>query len=77
MEYLARPNAAGDLCRAALENVAPWARSVVVVAINYNSAAPHSSECSDPSRGWIARYARAQRTTTTCCCRDCATLKSE
>jgi epoxyqueuosine reductase len=58
MEYLARANSAGELCRAALENVAPWARSVVVVAINYNSAAPHSSECSDPSRGWIARYAQ-------------------
>ena len=37
MEYLAKTNDAGELRRAALANVAPWARSVVVCAANYNS----------------------------------------
>jgi epoxyqueuosine reductase len=57
MEYLARTNEAGQLRRAALANVAPWARSVIVCAANYNSEAPYSTECSDPARGWISRYA--------------------
>jgi epoxyqueuosine reductase len=57
MEYLAKTNDAGELRRAALANVAPWARSVVVCAANYNSDAPYSTECADPSRGWISRYA--------------------
>ena len=57
MEYLARANEAGQLRRAALANVAPWARSVIVCAANYNSDAPYSTECADPTRGWISRYA--------------------
>jgi len=57
MDYLARTNDAGELRRAALANVAPWARSVVVCAANYNSATPYSTQCSDPERGWISRYA--------------------
>ena len=57
MDYLAKTNDAGELRRAALANVAPWARSVVVCAANYNSHAPYSTECSDPHRGWISRYA--------------------
>jgi len=61
MRYLEARNDAGDLKRAALRNVAPWARSVVVCAINYNSAEPYSTECADPSRGWISRYAWSQR----------------
>ncbi len=59
MEYLAKTNEAGELRRAALANVAPWARSVVVCAANYNSEAPHSTQCPDPARGWISRYALA------------------
>jgi epoxyqueuosine reductase len=47
----------GRLKRAALEHVAPWARSVVVCAINYNTAAPYSTEVEDSRRGWVARYA--------------------
>jgi epoxyqueuosine reductase QueG len=31
---------AGDLKRAALNRVAPWAKSVIVCAINYNTAHP-------------------------------------
>jgi epoxyqueuosine reductase len=57
MEYLARTNDAGELRRAAISNVAPWARSVVVCAANYNSAANYSTQCADPARGWISRYA--------------------
>jgi epoxyqueuosine reductase len=57
MDYLARTNDAGALRRAALANVAPWARSVVVCAVNYNSDAPYSTECNDAGRGWISRYA--------------------
>ena len=30
---------------------------MVVCAINYNTAHPYSTECSDPERGWISRYA--------------------
>jgi epoxyqueuosine reductase len=37
--------------------VAPWARSVVVCAINYNTAQPYSTEFKEPDRGWISRYA--------------------
>jgi epoxyqueuosine reductase len=57
MEYLAKTNEAGELRRAALANVAPWARSVVVCAANYNSATPYSTQCDEPERGWISRYA--------------------
>jgi len=57
MEYLARTNAAGELKRAALRNVAPWAQSIVVCAVNYNSAVPYSTAYQDPARGWISRYA--------------------
>jgi epoxyqueuosine reductase len=61
MDYLARTNDAGALRRAALQNAAPWARSVVVCAVNYNSDTPYSTECDDPKRGWIARYAFVER----------------
>jgi epoxyqueuosine reductase len=57
MDYLAKTNDGGALRRAALANVAPWAKSVVVCAVNYNSDAPYSTECADPRRGWISRYA--------------------
>ncbi len=57
MDYLAKTNGAGELRRAALANVAPWAHSVVVCAANYNSATPYSTQCPDPARGWISRYA--------------------
>jgi epoxyqueuosine reductase len=61
MRYLETRNDAGELKRAALKNAAPWARSVVVCAINYNSATPYSTEVTDPERGWISRYAWSQR----------------
>jgi epoxyqueuosine reductase len=61
MKYMeARNNdAAGELKRASLACVAPWARSVVVCAINYNTAHPYSTQAQpeDAGRGWISRYA--------------------
>ncbi len=57
MGYLEARNEAGELKRAAIENVAPWAKSVIVCAINYNTDKPYSTEIKDSSRGWISRYA--------------------
>lgn len=57
MKYLESRNEQGDLKRASLSRVAPWARSVVVCAINYNTDHPYSTEFQDSSRGWISRYA--------------------
>jgi epoxyqueuosine reductase len=50
-------DASGKLKREALRSVAPWARSVIVCAINYNTSQPYSRQVSDPERGWISRYA--------------------
>jgi epoxyqueuosine reductase len=60
MKYLEARDEAGELKRASLARVAPWARSVVVCAINYNTAHPYSTETKDASRGWISRYAWAR-----------------
>jgi epoxyqueuosine reductase len=57
MKYLEARDDRGDLKRGALARVAPWARSVVVCAINYNTANPYSTEVNDRDRGWISRYA--------------------
>ena len=57
MKYLESRDLQGRLKRASLAHVAPWARSVVVCAINYNTAQPYSTEAADPARGWISRYA--------------------
>ena len=57
MKYLEARDDRGDLKRASLARVAPWARSVVVCAINYNTANPYSTQTHDSSRGWISRYA--------------------
>ena len=57
MKYLEARDSQGSLKRASLSRVAPWARSVVVCAINYNSDHPYSIESLNPSRGWISRYA--------------------
>jgi epoxyqueuosine reductase len=64
MNYLASRDDAGELKRASLARVAPWARSVIVCAINYNAAHPYSTQTqADPEnadRGWISRYAWAR-----------------
>jgi epoxyqueuosine reductase len=57
MKYMAARDERGSLKRASLSRVAPWARSVIVCAINYNTDHPYSTERHDPSRGWISRYA--------------------
>src|SRR6202142_3320380 len=57
MKYLEARDDHGDLKRASLARVAPWARSVVVCAINYNTANPYSTAAHDSDRGWISRYA--------------------
>jgi epoxyqueuosine reductase len=57
MKYLEARDDHGDLKRASLARVAPWARSVIVCAINYNTEIPYSTEVHDPDRGWISRYA--------------------
>ena len=57
MKYLEARDEQGSLKRASLASVAPWARSVIVCAINYNTAPPYSTQVHDPERGWISRYA--------------------
>ena len=42
------------------DQLLPWVRSVIVCAINYNTAHPYSTQANDPQRGWIARYAWGQ-----------------
>ena len=61
MSYLEKRNEAGELKRASLANVAPWARSVVVCALNYNSDQPYSTHAGTTSQGWISRYAWTRR----------------
>jgi len=62
MKYLEARDEQGRLKRASLAHAAPWARSVVVCAINYNAAQPYSTcqpdgSAKDEARGWISRYA--------------------
>jgi epoxyqueuosine reductase len=57
MGYLESRTPEGRLKRSAVETAFPWARSVIVCAVNYNAAQPYSTAVSDPGRGWIARYA--------------------
>ena len=57
MKYMETRTESGDLRRASAKNAAPWARSVVICALNYNTRRPYSTEARDPGRGWISRYA--------------------
>src|SRR5271166_3820222 len=61
MKYLEARDEQGRLKRSSLAHAAPWARSVVVCAINYNSALPYSTEPSEQGCGWISRYAWGQQ----------------
>src|SRR5580765_6398702 len=47
MKYMEARDDQGTLKRASLANVAPWARSVVVCAINYNTDHPYSTQMQD------------------------------
>ena len=62
MKYMEARDESGELKRASLARVAPWARSVVVCAINYNTAHPYSTQVrpEEAGRGWISRYAWAR-----------------
>jgi len=57
MKYMEARDEQGELKRASLQRVAPWARSVIVCAINYNTGHPYSTQIEDSDRGWISRYA--------------------
>jgi epoxyqueuosine reductase len=57
MDYLKRSDDNGTLLRSAVQVAVPWARSVIVCALNYNAAAPLSTDPALPNTGWIARYA--------------------
>jgi epoxyqueuosine reductase len=57
MQYMEARDEQGALKRESLTRVAPWARSVVVCAINYNSAEPYSTQINSRGHGWISRYA--------------------
>jgi epoxyqueuosine reductase len=57
MKFMEALDERGRLKRASLAHAAPWARSVVVCAINYNTSQPYSTQESDRGRGWISRYA--------------------
>ncbi len=61
MDYLSARTDAGELKRESLKHIAPWARSVIVCAVNYNTAQPYSTQVTDASKGWISRYAWAAR----------------
>ena len=57
MEYLGRRDSQDQLLRGSLQTAFPWARSIVVCAVNYNAPAPLSIDPAPISAGWIARYA--------------------
>jgi epoxyqueuosine reductase len=59
MKYLEARDETGKLKRASLKTAVPWARSVIVCAINYNTDKPYSTEINDSECGWISRYAWA------------------
>ena len=61
MNYLEARNDAGELKRASLAAAAPWAKSVIVCALNYNTDQPYSTHAGSTTQGWISRYAWSQR----------------
>jgi epoxyqueuosine reductase len=57
MKYLESRDNAGQLRRASLKSAFPWARSVIVCAVNYNTDHPYSTNVNKLGHGWISRYA--------------------
>jgi len=57
MDYLKRRDATGTLVRSSLKTAIPWARSVIVCALDYGSPQPLSIDPALPATGWIGRYA--------------------
>jgi epoxyqueuosine reductase len=63
MDYLKRRDEQGVLLRSGIQVAMPWARSVILCALNYNAAAPPSIEAAPRDTGWIAKYAWSGRAT--------------
>lgn len=61
MNWLKRADATGDLVRGDLKRSMPWARTVIICAMNYNTEAPKSVDSAPANCGWIARYAWSGR----------------
>jgi epoxyqueuosine reductase len=61
MEYLKRRDDQGVLLRSGVQVALPWARSVIVCALNYNATGPLSIDSAPSGAGWIARYAWSGR----------------
>ncbi|MGH9529174.1 MAG: tRNA epoxyqueuosine(34) reductase QueG, partial [Terriglobales bacterium] len=60
MKYMEAKDASGRLKRASPIATFPWARSVIVCAINYDTSPPRSIEEHEARNGWISRYAWGQ-----------------
>ena len=63
MEYLKRRDEQGVLLRSGVQVAMPWARSVIVCALDYNALGPLSIDPAPRDSGWIARYAWSGRRT--------------
>lgn len=63
MDWLKRSDTVGELVRGDVRRSMPWARSVVVCAVNYNPDAPRSVDPAPAGTGWVARYAWTGRDT--------------
>jgi epoxyqueuosine reductase len=61
MDYLKRRDESGALVRSSPTIPMPWARSIIVCALNYSADAPLSVDPAPPGAGWIARYAWSGR----------------
>jgi epoxyqueuosine reductase len=61
MDYLKRRDEQGTLLRSGVQVAIPWARSVIVCALDYNAPGPLSINPAPPGAGWIARYAWSGR----------------
>jgi epoxyqueuosine reductase len=57
MKYLESRDDSGQLKRSSPADTFPWARSVVVCAINYNTSPQYSIKDHKSHYGWISRYA--------------------
>ena len=61
MRYLETRTESGELKRSSIRESAPWAKSVIVCALNYNTGQPYSTQFDDKTKGWISRYAWGER----------------
>jgi epoxyqueuosine reductase len=65
MDYLKRRDEQGVFLRSGVQIALPWARSVIVCALNYNATGPLSIDTAPSDTGWIARYAWSGRANNT------------